>query len=116
MMFAETARLRIRGFEEHDMDKLVSLINHPTIQRVMPREVLPRSSITTRNDLNQWMAKSLMFCILEAKEPTEHGVDWVGMMMLTVDGSPKNRDVEFGIALSESFQGRKLGVSLFTDS
>jgi RimJ/RimL family protein N-acetyltransferase len=109
MAFAETTQLRIRGYKESDMDLLIELINDPRTQRANPRELLPRAVTKTKDDLLKWIDKALTLCILEAKEPLEDGSNWVGLMALTLEGSPKNRDVTFGIALDEKFWGRGFG-------
>jgi RimJ/RimL family protein N-acetyltransferase len=109
--FAETQHLRIRGYHESDIDKLAALIDDPRTQRTGIMNVVPQQ-YKLKKDLPDELTKKvyIMFCILEAKEPAEDGDTWAGFMQLLNLSSPKNRNVEFGIALNAKFWGKGLGM------
>jgi hypothetical protein len=101
--FAETNQLRIRGYQECDCDKLVSLFDDPRSKRSGPEyiNVKPMSEValTSRKDIAEMARSASMLCFLEAEQPLEDGNDWVGFISLSQYSSPKNRDAVFGIIL-----------------
>jgi hypothetical protein len=109
--FAETNQLRIRGYQESDCDKLVSLLNDPRSKRSGPEYVKPTSEVALRKDIPEMARHAFMFCILEAKQPLEDGNNWVGFISLRQQSSPKNRDAMFGIILDARHWGKGYGTS-----
>jgi hypothetical protein len=67
-MFAETERLRIRGYRESDLDRLVAIFSDPRKRRGDPEAVVPESETKWRIALPAIVAKRLMFCILRRKK------------------------------------------------
>jgi RimJ/RimL family protein N-acetyltransferase len=112
MTFSETARLRIRGYRESDLDKLVTLFSDARTMRGSPMFVVPKSEMKHKSELPELFEKSPMGCILETKEPLEDGNEWVGMVLLMANGTPKNRDVHLGIALDARHWGKGYGICL----
>jgi hypothetical protein len=109
MTFAETANIRIRGFCESDLDKVVALLDDPRTSHSGPGYVLPKGEAALRKEFPDMLVKMFMFCIIETKEPLSDGSDFAGFMQLLSSGSPKNRTVMFGICLDHRFWGRKIG-------
>jgi hypothetical protein len=109
MSFAETANLRIRGYRDSDLDKVVALLHDVRTQRGDPGYVVPTSETKGKKTVEDFLPKLLMFCVLEAKAPLNDESHWVGIMTFANKGSPKNRNAMFGICLEEKFWGRGLG-------
>jgi RimJ/RimL family protein N-acetyltransferase len=113
MSFAETSNIRIRGYRESDLDKLVALLDDSRTSRSGPGYVLPKGEATLKKEFPEMLGKMFMFCIIESKEPLEDGSNFAGIMQLLNNGSPKNRAVMLGICLDHRFWGRKIGEELF---
>jgi RimJ/RimL family protein N-acetyltransferase len=110
MYFAETKSLRIRGVQDSDLDKLVALYNDPRSSRTGLDYVVPQNEVALRKKLEEQTQKSLMYCILETKEPLEDGSNWAGATSIWVYRSPKNRDVALMIGLDAKFWGKGYGT------
>jgi RimJ/RimL family protein N-acetyltransferase len=108
-MFDETASLRIRGYRESDLDKLVALFADPSVRRGDPAPVIPKNEVVLKRELPIDIEGRLMFCILEKKEPLPDEDSWVGFVSLSPNGSPKNRDVHLGIALAARHRDKGYG-------
>jgi RimJ/RimL family protein N-acetyltransferase len=111
MAFAETARLRIRGYCESDLDKLITLFDDLRTMRGNPEFIVPRNEAKQKTELpRELLEKATMCCVLEAKESLEDGNNLAGVVLLMASGSPKNRDVHLGITLDVTFWGRGYGM------
>jgi RimJ/RimL family protein N-acetyltransferase len=111
MTFAETVSLRIRGYRQSDLDHLVALFSDPRGERGDPNYIVPANETRWKKDIPGIFEKAFMACILEAKEPPADGNSWVGFVLLTKNGSPKNRDVKLAIQLDVNHWGRGYGKS-----
>lgn len=111
--FGESARLRYRAYRESDLDRLVDLFNDPRIARANPTYMVPVAGTKLRKDLPESFEQALMAIVIEAKEANKDSDDWVGTMRLVNFGSPKNREVLFGILLDPKFWGQGYGEILF---
>jgi RimJ/RimL family protein N-acetyltransferase len=109
--FAETSRLRIRSLRDSDIPLVATLYNDPHTSRTNPTWVVPKPDSALQKELSERIPTALLYSVIEAKEPLEDGNDWVGVVMLSFDGSPKNRDVEMAICLDARFWGKGYGMS-----
>jgi hypothetical protein len=85
-------------------------MDDPRIQRTGPDAVVPKRA-QLEQQTRAFLSKSVMSCILEAKEPlsSEDGDRWVGNIHLfSVPGFEQHRGTFFGIALGESFPSTRL--------
>jgi RimJ/RimL family protein N-acetyltransferase len=108
--FAETNRLRIRGFLESDTDKIVQLLNDPRVNRGNPAYIVPGNEPALKKTVQEMVRHGILFGVLETKEPLEDGSSWVGFTMLSRSYAPKNRCASFGINLDAKFWGKGYGT------
>jgi RimJ/RimL family protein N-acetyltransferase len=106
MIFSETAHLRIRGYQDSDLDTLVQLFGDPSAQRGDPAMFVPKSETQLKSSLPGVVEKFLMFGVLEIKEA---GHDMVGFVGLMGPGPMKNRSASFAIGLVEEHRGKGYG-------
>jgi RimJ/RimL family protein N-acetyltransferase len=106
MIFSETAHLRIRGYQDSDLDTLVQLFSDPSAQRGDPAMFVPKSETQLKSSLPGVVEKFLMFCVLEIKEA---GHDMAGFVGLMAPGPVKNRSASFAIAVDKEHRGKGYG-------
>jgi RimJ/RimL family protein N-acetyltransferase len=107
MIFSETAHLRIRGYQDSDLDTLVGLFSDPSAQRGDPAMFVPKSETQLKSSLPGVVEKFLMFCVLEIKEA---GHDMVGFVGLMAQGATKNRSASFAIGVVKEHWGKGYGT------
>jgi RimJ/RimL family protein N-acetyltransferase len=127
MPFATTARLRYRAYADADKNRVIAQTMDPVQARTGPGYVLPKTVSVVSKEVEEWISKEMMFVVIEAHDEfmveakpergnKREGVNnlpqrqtWVGFMTLSNVGSPKNREVQFGISLDEPAWGRGFG-------
>jgi RimJ/RimL family protein N-acetyltransferase len=107
MIFSETTHLRIRGYQDSDLDTLVRLFSDPSAQRGDPAMFVPKSETALKSSLPGVVEKFLMFCVLEIKGA---GHDMVGFVGLMAPGPVKNRSASFAIAIDKEHRGKGYGT------
>jgi hypothetical protein len=96
------------------MRQIAAFMDDPRIQRTSPDAVVPKRA-QLEQQTRAFLSKSVMSCILEAKEPLSAEDDdrWVGNIHLfSVPGFEQHQDTFFGITLSERFLSTRLRIDL----
>jgi len=100
-----TQRLRLRAFQQSDLDHILVLYNEPRCVRFMSPEVY---HVPRHLDNFEWIVKAikdaLMYCTIEELE-TGYFVGFALFMPM----SPKNRNAVFGVSINPTFWSRGYG-------
>jgi hypothetical protein len=88
--------------------QVTALLDNREINRTGPGAVVPRGS-AMQKDVAELAKSSLMFVIIEVKRDDNTGEDsnedrWAGIMTLGNSGPSKNRQIDFGIGIGESWR------------